>query len=64
MSEEWGLAWCRRVVDHVNDWESEDLIDLLTTGMLRMAPEERLSASACLKKGCDLRLFDGHSLNW
>jgi len=28
-----------------------------------MTPEERLSASACLKKGCDLRLFDGHSLD-
>lgn len=63
MLEEWGLAWCRRVVDHANDWDSDDLIDLLTTGMLRMTPEERLSASACLKKGCDLRLFDGHSLN-
>jgi len=63
MLEEWGLSWCRRVVDHANDWDSDDLIDLLTTGMLRMAPEERLSASACLKKGCDLRLFDGHSLD-
>lgn len=63
MLEEWGLAWCRRVVDHANDWDSDDLIDLLTTGMLRMTPEERLSASACLKKGCDLRLFDGHFLD-
>lgn len=63
MLEEWGLAWCRRVVDHADNWDSDDLIDLLTTGMLRMAPEERLSASACLRKGCDLRLFDGHSLD-
>lgn len=61
--EESGLAWCRRVVDHVNDWDSDDLMDLLTTGMLRIAPEERLSASVCLKKGCDLRLFDGHSVD-
>ncbi|KAA6413300.1 MAG: AGC kinase [Lasallia pustulata] len=46
----WGVAWCRRVVDHANDWDPDDLIDLLTTGMLRIIPEERLSASACLTK--------------
>ncbi len=61
--EEWGLAWCRRVVDHANDWDSDALIDLLTTGMLRMRPEERLSAGSCLTKRCDLGLFDGHSLD-
>lgn len=61
--EECGLAWCRLVVDHANDWDSDALIDLLTTGMLRMRPEERLSASACLTKGCDVGLFDGHSLD-
>jgi len=61
--EERGLAWCRCVVDHANDRDSDDSIDLLTTGMLRMTPEKRLSASARLKKGCDLRLFDGHSLD-
>lgn len=63
MSEEFGLAWCRSVVDRANDWDSDDLIDLLTTGMLRMRPEERLSTSACLTKGYDLQLFDGHSLD-
>lgn len=31
--------------------------------MLQIAPEEQLSASACLKKGCDLQLFNSHSLN-
>lgn len=61
--ENWGLAWCQRVVDHTNDWDSDALIDLLTTGMLRMRPEERLSAGACLTKGCDLGLFDGHSVD-
>ena len=63
MLEERGLAWCRRVVDHANDWDSDKLIDLLTSGMLRMTPKERLSASACWTKGCDLGLFEGHSLN-
>lgn len=28
-----------------------------------MRPEERLSAGACFTKGCDLGLFDGHSLD-
>ena len=60
---EWGLAWCHRIVDQANDWDSDDLIDLLTIGMLRMKPEERLSAGAYLMKGYDLKLFDGHSLD-
>ena len=59
--EEWGLTWCRRIVDKANDWDSEDLIDLLVTGMLRLGPEERLSADACLAKGYELGLFHGHS---
>lgn len=61
--EEWGLAWCRRVVNNANDWESDAFIDLLTTRMLRMRPKERLSAGVCLTKGCDLGLFDDQSLN-
>ena len=60
---EWGLAWCHRIVDQANDWDSDDLIDLLTIGMLRMKPEERLSADTCLMKGYDLKLFDGRSLD-
>ena len=60
--QEWGLAWCGCVVDHANEWDSDALIDLFATGMLRMRPEERLSADARLTKGCDLGLFDGQSL--
>ena len=63
MLEEWGLAWCRRIVDHASGLDSDDLIGLLTTGLLRIKPEERLSARACLAKGHDLRLFDGHPLD-
>ncbi|KAL9606105.1 MAG: hypothetical protein Q9179_000731 [Wetmoreana sp. 5 TL-2023] len=43
--------------------DSDALIDLLTTGLLRMRPEERLSAGACLTKGSDLGLFDGYSVD-
>ena len=31
--------------------------------MLRIRPEERLSAGACLTKGCNLQLFDSHPLD-
>ncbi len=61
--KEWKLAWCDRVVDHANDWNSDVLINLLTTGMLRMRFEERLSADVCLTKECDLGFFDDHSLD-
>ena len=61
--QEWGVTWCRRIVDYANDWKSDDLIDLLTTGMIRIAPEERLSARACLTKGCHVGLFDGQSVD-
>ncbi|KAL8989984.1 MAG: hypothetical protein Q9177_001254 [Variospora cf. flavescens] len=61
MMEEWGLTWCRRVVDEANDWDSDDLINLSATDMLRMRPEERLSADACLTEGYDLGLFHSPS---
>ena len=44
------------VVDYTNDWDSDDLINLFTTGMLWMRSEERLSTGACLTKGCELGL--------
>ncbi|KAL8900705.1 MAG: hypothetical protein Q9207_005572 [Kuettlingeria erythrocarpa] len=59
--EEWGLDWCRRVVDEANDWDSDGLMNLLKNGMLQMSPEERLSADACLAEGYRLGVFHGHS---
>ena len=55
--EEWGLAWCRRVAHHANDFDSDALVDLLTVGMLDMTPEKRLSAGACLLNGHNSGLF-------
>lgn len=52
-----GLAWCRRLVEYVEDWNSDRLIDLLTSGMLRMGAQQRLSAGACLTKGYRLGVF-------
>lgn len=31
-----GLAWYRRLVEYANDWDPNPLINLLTSGMLRM----------------------------
>lgn len=57
-SRERGLAWCRRLVEHVNGLDSDLLIDLLTTGMLRIEARERLSAGTCLMKAHELGLFE------
>ena len=58
-----GLSWCSRIVDYVNGWDSEPLLDLLATAMLKMEPDERLSAGQCLEKGHHLGLFNGHTFN-
>ena len=63
MLDEWGLVWCRRIIKYINHWDSDKLIDLLAAGMLQMKPEERLSAGACLMKGYNLQLFNGHPLD-
>lgn len=57
-----GSAWCRCLVKHARDWDSDLLIDLLTSGMLRIKAEERLSAAACLMKGSGSGLFDKSSV--
>ena len=56
--KERGPAWCRRLVEYVNDWDPDPLIDLLVAGMLRIEPRERFSAALCLTKLDDLGLLD------
>jgi len=43
------LAWCKRLVEHLNDWESKELIDVLSR-MIVMDPRQRLAARVCLNK--------------
>ncbi|KAK0973034.1 hypothetical protein LTR54_017427 [Friedmanniomyces endolithicus] len=43
------LAWCKRLVEHLNDWESEELIDVLSE-MIVMDPRQRLAARPCLNR--------------
>ena len=61
--KERGLAWCRSLVEYANDWDSDGLVDLLVTAMLRMEPQARLSADACLKKGHELGVFEKSSMS-
>ena len=44
--------WCERISNYANDEARglDPLIKILQTGMLKMDPKERLSASECLKK--------------
>lgn len=48
-----GLEWCEKVVQEVNDWESEDLIDVLQH-MLVIDAEARVSAADCHYKASRL----------
>ncbi|KAK0837771.1 hypothetical protein LTS02_017903 [Friedmanniomyces endolithicus] len=43
------LSWCKRLVGHLIDWESEELIDVLSE-MIVMDPHQRLAARACLNR--------------
>jgi hypothetical protein len=44
------MDWCERIIDKLNSYYSEDLIDYLSTAMLAMEPESRYSAHACLHR--------------
>ena len=54
----WNRNWSKILVDAVGDWNPEDdkVIDILTH-MVRIIPEERLSADKCLEKGFNSGLF-------
>lgn len=47
-----GIRWCQDICDAANDCEGEGdaLIDFLSTDMLKMKNQDRLSTSDCLKK--------------
>ncbi len=47
--------WYSDLVRIVDDWDCEGLIELLSTGMLKMNPQERLSAAECLIKASKLQ---------
>lgn len=48
--------WYRKLITKVEDWDSEDLLDFLSFSMLKMDPQKRLSARACLQEASKLRV--------
>jgi serine/threonine protein kinase len=54
-----GIEWCDEIVKAVNDWDSEDLIDLLATAMLVTEAKSRHSATRCLDKALKLSVSSG-----
>jgi hypothetical protein len=58
-----GRAWCNCIVDYANNWESDRLIDLLTTGMLCINLDKRLSAGDYLEKAYSFGPFHDGPLN-
>lgn len=45
-----GVEWCEQIVRKLHDWESDDMIDILTGSMLVMKPKARASVSICLEQ--------------
>ncbi len=48
--------WYKMLAEVIEDCESDDLIDLLSTGMLKVDPWERLSAAECLRRALKLQV--------
>ena len=48
--------WYQKLIRSAEDWDSEDLVDFLSSGMLVMDPRKRLSARACLQRASKLRV--------
>lgn len=48
--------WYRKLIRTVKDWDSEQLIDLLSTQMLTMSPLDRGLAEDCYKEASELHL--------
>ena len=47
-------CWYRRLARAVDDWESDDLVDFLSSSMLQEDPLERLTAGECLQETAKL----------
>lgn len=48
-----GLSWCRKIVKQLNDWDTDGLIDILSS-MVVMDPQGRDSARKCLERALQL----------
>lgn len=57
-SSAWNKYWSKILVHAVKEWDPENdkVVDILTH-MMRITPEERLSADRCLERGFNSELF-------
>ncbi|TVY64158.1 Maternal embryonic leucine zipper kinase [Lachnellula suecica] len=49
-----GLYWCKKIIKRVNDWDSDPLLDFLSTAMLVIKPEKRLPTRKCWEQALQL----------
>ena len=49
-----GLRWCKKIIKRVDDWDSDTLLDFLSTAMLAIEPERRLSTRKCWEQALQL----------
>ncbi|KUJ14044.1 uncharacterized protein LY89DRAFT_672304 [Mollisia scopiformis] len=49
-----GLRWCKKIINLVNDWDSDPLVDFLSTAIVVMKPDGRLLAKKCWKQALQL----------
>ncbi|KAF2749609.1 kinase-like protein [Sporormia fimetaria CBS 119925] len=50
-----GLPWCEKIISALDDWDSDGLVDLLST-IIVMDPNLRASAPECLRRTLQLRV--------
>ena len=51
-----GLAWCKSIIKQIDDWDSDILLDFLSTAMLIIKPEKRLLARSCWEQAIQLHI--------
>ena len=62
--KEQSLTWCDRLVENVQNWNSNLLIDFFSHEMLRMKALKRLFVDVCLTKEFELRFFNESFTSW
>jgi serine/threonine protein kinase len=46
--------WYQKLARWIEDWDSDELLDFLSSSMLKVDPDDRLSASECLEESAKL----------
>ncbi len=49
-----GLQWCQKIVNRLHDWDSDALVDLLSSAMLILEAGSRLGARACWEQALQI----------